>query len=921
MSDSEADAPLETNTSSPRARGLFKKEAATPSAPAGESTTSSSGFERSKERLRVVLHRASGLPAMDKDGLSDPYCVLKLKGSFRSFESSCKRNTLDPVWEETFEFILPPGGREAETLHIDAFDRDWVLGVPLKPDYMGSIDIDLVGVGMGIEKQWFPLRNNDGELYQDARFLLSLSFVSFDLVEHGDAFWRMLNTDSDESHGHLSVLRRRLGGGKKEGQNVAGGGGPAPFGGAGLEEDPQQVEALRAVFPLLRPIINNLFRMMYVVVRPCMLFLLWHRRILMDWEKPGMTVLLSIINLWAWYYSLQFSLLFFYMLGWILTTYLSSQSIPTANTDEGSDEGLRSIPPQLNTAQMLEAYKQTKAELFYNELDPLAKDLESLEVLTRKVCDTVEQYRDNMFFYFDRRVVGTTLGVCFMGGVICGLFSTVVDDLLFWVVRILYLLVYVRCTLILPLSWRYPSLFPTVLMFILRPFRGPIRAVQVWLRRRTQLREITRAEDVLDAQRNLATSRSATKAMWESLQKDVGRKLKLRKGQLLEEPGAVSHFVYFLVKGKVESRAPGSPSSSVGTMLSAPCSLFVANVLIGHGVITHSVTAVVNCKLCAFDVSDLRHYFEKRAAVAEKFFLDLAVELATELKIAVTKSVHDLEEADAKGKAEDIPDPMVKMSTVYGTIAAGTSAVASASEPEPVPIQPYGIPPTSDVPTPPRTHALTQTQDLFSMRALEDDAPDKLWRFFQDTFRVTVKREKLKVFDKGLWTKKGWSRFPGRVFLTPNYIAFWSQVGKKSLLGGTSKGAGVESWIVPLQAIQAFSLHAREGHVKLTIDAQNQELQGLEQQSVVLEPSKLSKKKSPSVKIHSDDQTQLTELRRSIELALSVRDVKEAVGDGVAGKLSILSTLVGIDSTPVLGGVELTVGTMHLPDLQKVQSC
>ena len=295
--------------------------------------------------------------------------------------------------------------------------------------------------------------------------------------------------------------------------------------------------------------------------------------------------------------------------------------------------------------------------------------------------------------------------------------------------------------------------------------------------------------------------------------------------------------------------------------------------------------------------------------------------MATELKIAVTKSVHDLEEADAKGKAEDIPDPMVKMSTVYGTIAAGTSAVASASEPEPVPIQPYGIPPTSDVPTPPRTHALTQTQDLFSMRALEDDAPDKLWRFFQDTFRVTVKREKLKVFDKGLWTKKGWSRFPGRVFLTPNYIAFWSQVGKKSLLGGTSKGAGVESWIVPLQAIQAFSLHAREGHVKLTIDAQNQELQGLEQQSVVLEPSKLSKKKSPSVKIHSDDQTQLTELRRSIELALSVRDVKEAVGDGVAGKLSILSTLVGIDSTPVLGGVELTVGTMHLPDLQKVQSC
>jgi CRP-like cAMP-binding protein len=855
---------------------------------------------RPSERLRVTLHRAAALPAMDSDGFSDPYCVLKLKSGGKSFESKCMRNTLDPVWEETFEFPLNANSRATDALRIDVFDRDWVFGVPLKPDYMGEVVLDLAGVGDGIEKQWFPLRNSDGGLYQDAQLQISVYFVAVDMMEHGDAFWKMLLPAENESHNPAAILLRHH---RERVAKRADAGGTAVV---PLNDDPQQVEVLRTLFPLIRPIINNLFRALYVAVRPLMLFGLWHRKILMDWEKPGMAILMSIIFFWCWYRELLLALVFFYSLGWILVTFAAAWSFG-AEADAAALT-VKLPPQQLNTAEMLEAYKQTKAELFYGELDPLAKDLETLERVTRGFCDVVERYRDNLFFYHERRVVGFTVGLLSVLGLICTILSSIVDDLTYWSIRVTTLLLYMRFVIFLPLSWRYPSLFPTIITFVLRPFRRPIRDVQLWMLRKTQLRELTSAEEALESQRVSANSRSATKAMWETLQKDVGRKFTLRKSQLLEVPGKVSHVVYFLSKGKVESRAPNAAASSVGTMLSAPCSLFVPNILLSHGVITHSVTGVVNSKLFAFNVADLRYYFEKNPLIAEKFFLDLAVELASEVKFATLKSLDEMkDEAKADATAASALAPSPQAGDVVAAVPVPQSGDRSPRQ-------------AADHALGPKNSALHQTADFFSMRALnvEEEAPLKLWRFFQETFRVTVKYDQLKVFDKGVWTKKGWSRFPGRVFLTPHHIAFWSQVGKKSVLGSASKGAGVESWIIPLEAILSFSLHARESHIKLTIDTSNPKLALLEQHSSVFEIGK-SKKKAPSIKICSDDQQQLTELRRSIELVLSRSVVHETAEESnVEDKIAMLSTLVGVSSTPILSGVELTAGTLHIPDIQKV---
>ncbi len=190
----------------------------------------------------------------------------------------------------------------------------------------------------------------------------------------------------------------------------------------------------------------------------------------------------------------------------------------------------------------------------------------------------------------------------------------------------------------------------------------------------------------------------------------------------------------------------------------------------GHGVITHVVTATVNCKVFAFDVADLRRIFDAQPKIAEKFFLDLALELALELKFVTDKMRRDAKAAASNHKEAEA----ARIAPVVAPAAAGSGGgVAESPVPEgPVPgaVQTVagdadGRPPTpvgaqlvplvvapvpvaarvppvasSAAAVAPPAH-LQQSQAatrLFSMsmQALPttDESSDKLWRFFQDTF-------------------------------------------------------------------------------------------------------------------------------------------------------------------------------------------
>nr|GEY79725.1 synaptotagmin-3 isoform X1 [Tanacetum cinerariifolium] len=73
--------------------------------------------------LHVKVVRAIKLMKMDILGLSDPYVKLKLSGDMLpSKKTTIKKNTLNPVWNETFKLVVRDP--QAQTLQVNVYDWD-----------------------------------------------------------------------------------------------------------------------------------------------------------------------------------------------------------------------------------------------------------------------------------------------------------------------------------------------------------------------------------------------------------------------------------------------------------------------------------------------------------------------------------------------------------------------------------------------------------------------------------------------------------------------------------------------------------------------------------------------------------------------------------------------------------------------------
>lgn len=69
-------------------------------------------------QLSVTILEASGLPAMDRNGMSDPYVKVSLQPETRQkFETHIKSNTLNPIFNETFLFAVSDSVNE-EGRHV-----------------------------------------------------------------------------------------------------------------------------------------------------------------------------------------------------------------------------------------------------------------------------------------------------------------------------------------------------------------------------------------------------------------------------------------------------------------------------------------------------------------------------------------------------------------------------------------------------------------------------------------------------------------------------------------------------------------------------------------------------------------------------------------------------------------------------------
>ncbi|NXB88457.1 ESYT3 protein, partial [Vidua chalybeata] len=119
--------------------------------------------------IRVHLLEAENLVQKDNflgaiRGKSDPYALLRV-GTVQ-YRSKTVSRDLNPIWNETFEFVVHevPG----QDLEVDLYDED-----PDKDDFMGSLLISLVDVmNDRIVDEWFPLsKTTSGHLHLKLEWL------------------------------------------------------------------------------------------------------------------------------------------------------------------------------------------------------------------------------------------------------------------------------------------------------------------------------------------------------------------------------------------------------------------------------------------------------------------------------------------------------------------------------------------------------------------------------------------------------------------------------------------------------------------------------------------------------------------------------------------------------------------------------
>ena len=101
--------------------------------------------------LMVHLHYALNLPAMDRNGKSDPFVVVGLTPNCTNeLKSKVVPETLNPVFNQSLQFQnIFPGDLRNQTLQLSVYDHDKLK----KNDWIGEVtlplaDVDLTGVAI-----------------------------------------------------------------------------------------------------------------------------------------------------------------------------------------------------------------------------------------------------------------------------------------------------------------------------------------------------------------------------------------------------------------------------------------------------------------------------------------------------------------------------------------------------------------------------------------------------------------------------------------------------------------------------------------------------------------------------------------------------------------------------------------------------
>ncbi|VBB32794.1 unnamed protein product [Acanthocheilonema viteae] len=112
-------------------------------------------YDFGSSKLAVTIFECKGLPAMDRNGMSDPYVKLYLLPEGKpKFETKIKRKCLNPIFNEVFAFNITFAELQRKTLQLVVYDFNRLR----KDDRIGQLAIPLEKVDFGMTvKEWSRL--------------------------------------------------------------------------------------------------------------------------------------------------------------------------------------------------------------------------------------------------------------------------------------------------------------------------------------------------------------------------------------------------------------------------------------------------------------------------------------------------------------------------------------------------------------------------------------------------------------------------------------------------------------------------------------------------------------------------------------------------------------------------------------------
>lgn len=122
-------------------------------------------YDFNTNNLAVTVIQAEDLPGLDMSGTSDPYVkVYLLPDKKKKYETKVHRKTLNPVFNETFNFKVPYAEITSKTLVFAIFDFDRFS----KHDQIGEVKVPMntIDLAQTIE-EWRDLTGVEGEQGQE----------------------------------------------------------------------------------------------------------------------------------------------------------------------------------------------------------------------------------------------------------------------------------------------------------------------------------------------------------------------------------------------------------------------------------------------------------------------------------------------------------------------------------------------------------------------------------------------------------------------------------------------------------------------------------------------------------------------------------------------------------------------------------